>query len=162
MECLNSVISGSCCVLPGALDLQKDGIGVIGKQQASDQTKYPACNKSAVPGSSGHTDQRGDDVEDGTDDSTEKITPHPVDHLELLVHLHHEDAKEDHGEDHLTDGQSGVTAVVRQGIADDDDETDDYFCSQNETFWGPHVTFQLLQAVGTGAGRGCISHFCTK
>lgn len=52
-------------------------------------------------------------------------TPNPVDQLKLLVQLHHEDAKEDHGEDHLTDGQRGVASVHRHSIADDDDETDD-------------------------------------
>lgn len=52
-------------------------------------------------------------------------TPEPVDHQELLVHVHHEDAKEDHGEDHLTDGDSRVSAVIRRSVADDDDETDE-------------------------------------
>lgn len=52
-------------------------------------------------------------------------TPEPVDQLELLVHVHHEDEKEDHGEDHLTDGDSRVSAVMRRSVADDDDETDE-------------------------------------
>lgn len=52
-------------------------------------------------------------------------TPEPVDHLDLLVHFHHEDAKEDYGEDHLTDGDSRVSAVRRRSVADDDDETDE-------------------------------------
>lgn len=98
-------------MLPGALDLQEDGVGVVSKQQTSNQTKHPACNTRAVPSSSNHTDQRSDEVKDSTDTSTEKITPGPVDQLKLLVQVHHEDAEEDHGEDHLTDGQSGVTSI---------------------------------------------------
>lgn len=50
--------------------------------------------------------------------------PDPVDHLDLLVHLHHEDTKEDHGEDHLADGHGGVASIQRCSVADDDDQTD--------------------------------------
>lgn len=35
-----SLTGGGCCVLPGALDLQEDGVGVISKQQTSKQAKY--------------------------------------------------------------------------------------------------------------------------
>lgn len=52
-------------------------------------------------------------------------TPEPVDHSDLLVHFHHEDGKEDHGEDHLTDGDTRVSAAQRRSVADDDDETDE-------------------------------------
>lgn len=51
--------------------------------------------------------------------------PDPVDHLDLLVHFHHEDAEEDHGEDHLADGHGGKASVRRHSIADDDNEADD-------------------------------------
>lgn len=33
------------CVLPGAFDLEEDGVGVIGKQNTSDQTKHLRNNK---------------------------------------------------------------------------------------------------------------------
>lgn len=148
-------------MLPGALDLQVDGVGVIGKQQTSNQTKYPACNTSAVPGPSNHVDQRDDEVKDCANTGAEKVAPDPVDHEELLVHLHHEDAEEDHREDHFADGQGGVASSVGRAIADDDDETDEYFCCEDEPLRGLHVTCQLLQAVGTGAGRGCVSHSIT-
>lgn len=52
-------------------------------------------------------------------------TPDPVDHLELLVQLIHEDNKEDNGEDHLTDGHSRVAPTRRRSKADDDDEADE-------------------------------------
>lgn len=42
----------------------------------------------------------------------------------MLVHPHHEDAEEDHGEDHLADGHGGVASSVGRSVADDDDETD--------------------------------------
>jgi len=51
-------------------------------------------------------------------------TPDPVDHLDLLVQLHHEDDKEDDGEDHLADGNSRVASIQRRSIADEDDETE--------------------------------------
>lgn len=38
-------------------------------------------------------------------------TPDPVHQLDLFVQLHHEDDKEDYGEDHLADGDGGVTSV---------------------------------------------------
>lgn len=50
--------------------------------------------------------------------------PEPTDHQKLLVQLHHEDDHEDDGEDHLTDGHSGVASVQRRRIADEDDEAD--------------------------------------
>lgn len=52
-------------------------------------------------------------------------TPDPVDHLDLLVQFHHEDAEEDDGKDHLADGHGGVSSIPRHGVADDDDETKD-------------------------------------
>lgn len=159
MECLNSVIGRSCRVLPGALDLQEDSVGVISKQQTSDQTKHPASDTSAVPSSSNHTYQRRDDVEHSANSCAEQITPHPVDHHDLFVQLHHEDAKEDHGKDHLTDGHSRVTSIHRGGVADDDDETDQDFSREDKTFWRLHVTFQPLHKAGTR--RGCISHTVT-
>lgn len=45
--------------------------------------------------------------------------------MDLLIQVHHKDAKEDHGEDHLADGHSGVAPIQRRSIADDDDETDE-------------------------------------
>lgn len=51
--------------------------------------------------------------------------PDPVDHLDLLVEIHHEDCEEDHSEDHLADGHSGVASIKGRSVADDDDETDD-------------------------------------
>lgn len=33
------------CVVPGAFDLDEDGVGVVGKQHASDQTKHLRNNK---------------------------------------------------------------------------------------------------------------------
>lgn len=38
---------GGCCVLPGALDLQEDGVGVVGKQKPSDQTEYLRNNDNS-------------------------------------------------------------------------------------------------------------------
>lgn len=35
-----ALTGGSCCVLPVALDLQEDGVGVIGKQETSDQAEH--------------------------------------------------------------------------------------------------------------------------
>lgn len=35
-----------------------------------------------------------------------------------------------------------------------------YFCCEDGPFKGPHVTFQSIQAVGTGVGRSRVSHFC--
>ncbi len=44
--------------------------------------------------------------------------------MDLLVQIHHENAEEDHGEDHLADGHGGVASIQRCSIADDDNETD--------------------------------------
>lgn len=51
--------------------------------------------------------------------------PHPVDQLELLVQIHHEDAEEDHGEDHLADGHGRVASIQGRRVADDDDEANE-------------------------------------
>lgn len=108
-------------MLSCALDLHEDDVSIVSEQDACDQTKHPASDTSAILGSSDDTDQRSDNVQDGSDTSTEKITPDPVDHLDLLVQLHHEDGEEDHGEDHLADGHSRVASICRGGIADEDD-----------------------------------------
>lgn len=52
-------------------------------------------------------------------------TPDPVDHLDLFVQIHHEDAEEHDGKDHLADGHGGVSSICRRGVADDDDEAED-------------------------------------
>lgn len=54
-------------------------------------------------------------------------SPDPVDHLDLLVQFHHEDAEEDDGKYHLADGHGGVSSIRRRSVADDDDETEDLF-----------------------------------
>lgn len=40
--------SGGWHVLPGALDLQEDGVGVVGKEKTSNQTKYLRNNHKSA------------------------------------------------------------------------------------------------------------------
>lgn len=77
-------------------------------------------------------------------------TPDPVDHLDLLVHLHQEDAKEDHGEDHLADGHSRVASVQRRSIADEDYETDELKGKERDReCWTLQKTSQFYQETNT-------------
>lgn len=51
--------------------------------------------------------------------------PRPVDHLQLLVQVGHEDGEDEDGENHLADGHRWVAAGVRRRIADQDDQADE-------------------------------------
>lgn len=158
LERLNPVVSGGGRVLPGALDVQEDCVGVVGEQKTSNQTKHPACNEGAVASSSDHADQRRDDVKSSTNGSADEIAPQPVDHLDLLVQLHHEDDEEDDGEDHFADGHGRVASIVGGGVADEDYETEDYFRRQDEALRRLAVTLEPLQEAHSGRVGASISH----
>lgn len=51
-------------------------------------------------------------------------SPEPVDHLDLLVDVHHEEDEEEHGKDQLEDGHGGEALIHGRSIAADDDKAE--------------------------------------
>lgn len=101
-----SRVSRGCCV--SLLPQWKGDIGIIAKEDSSQQTKNPSSDFGVVSFLN-KDNYRGDQIEDGCYEGSEEITPRPVDELYLVVQLTHVDDEEDSSKDHLNHRQGGIS-----------------------------------------------------